>query len=103
MSETTNSFKLILPYFIDLYNKTTSRNHPIRQISIGFANVVDERYESFNLFTYLEAQKKEKAVQDAIIAIKNKYGKNAILKGMNLEEKATTRKRNTLIGGHNSE
>lgn len=103
MSETTNSFKLILPYFIDLYNKTTSRNHPIRQISIGFANVVDERYESFNLFTDLEAQKKEKAVQDAIIAIKNKYGKNAILKGMNLEEKATTRKRNTLIGGHNSE
>ena len=42
-------------------------------------------------------------MQKAILNIKRKYGKNAILKGMNLEEKATTKKRNKLIGGHNGE
>ena len=43
---------------------------------------------------------REKEVQKAIISIKNKYGKNAILKGMNLEEGATTKVRNRQIGGH---
>ena len=42
-------------------------------------------------------------MQEAILNIKKKYGKNAILKGMNLEEKATTKSRNKLIGGHNGE
>lgn len=44
--------------------------------------------------------KKERALQEAILSVKNKYGKNAILKGMNLEEGATTMERNHQIGGH---
>ena len=44
--------------------------------------------------------KKEKNLQKATLKIKQKYGKNAILKGMNLEEGATTRERNEIIGGH---
>ena len=43
---------------------------------------------------------REKKMQEAMIKIKNKYGKNAILKGMNLEEGATTASRNQQIGGH---
>ena len=47
-----------------------------------------------------ESLEKEKNLQKATLKIKQKYGKNAILKGMNLEEGATTRERNEIIGGH---
>ena len=47
-----------------------------------------------------EARRREKRRQQAVIEIKKKYGKNAILKGMNLEEGATARDRNRQIGGH---
>ena len=46
--------------------------------------------------------KEEKQIQKVILDIKNKYGKNAILKGMNLEKWATARERNQEIGGHNA-
>ena len=45
-------------------------------------------------------QEKEKKLQQAVLDIKKKYGKNAVLKGMNFEEGATTRERNGQIGGH---
>ena len=50
----------------------------------------------------LEARQleKERSIQEAVLSIKKKYGKNAILKGMNLEEGATARDRNGRIGGH---
>lgn len=68
-------------------------------------------YEQIDLFTNYEEienkkreetkkMQKEKQIQKAIIKIKDKYGKNAILKGMNLEEGATTLERNRQIGGH---
>ena len=46
------------------------------------------------------AHVKERKIQEAMLGIKKKYGKNAILKGMNLEEGATARERNETIGGH---
>ena len=48
----------------------------------------------------IESRKKERRLQEAEIAIRNKYGKNAILKGMNFLEGATARERNKQIGGH---
>ena len=73
-----------------------------RQIGISFGNVVNEVYEQYDLFTDIEELEKEKRVQAALVEIQSKYGKNAVLKGMNLEEKATQRKRNGLVGGHNA-
>ena len=73
----------------------------IRRINLGFGNVVDEDYQSITLFSDPIQLKKEKDVQEAILNIKKKYGKNAIFKGMNLNDKATTIQRNKLIGGHN--
>ena len=78
------------------------KNSKIRQISISLGNVLDEYYESYDLFSNIEQLEEEKNLQRAIIQIKEKYGKNAILKGMNKLEKATTEKRNTLVGGHNA-
>ena len=83
-----------------------------------FGNLLNEtetkkksKFEQINLFTKYEKvemeRKKEneklqneKKIQKTIIEIKNKYGKNAILKGINLEEGATTIERNNQIGGH---
>ena len=48
----------------------------------------------------MEAEKKEKAIQRTIIGLKKRFGKNAVLKGMNLFEGATTVERNSQIGGH---
>lgn len=101
--EYTNSYKKLYKYFNDLFEKTTNKNELIRRIGISFGNVVDDKYKTIDLFTDLEEEKKEENLQKAIISVKTKHGKNAILKGMNLEKMATTRKRNKLIGGHNGE
>ncbi|MCD7839315.1 MAG: DNA repair protein [Erysipelotrichaceae bacterium] len=99
---TTNSTKLLMEEFKYLFKRIVNPDYPIRQIGISFGNVKDELYEQFNLFTDIEDIEKEKRVQEAMIDIRNKYGKNAVLKGMNFYDKATTRKRNTLVGGHNA-
>lgn len=102
ITNTTNSYKLLLQEFIYLYKKVVDHNYPIRQIAISFGNVVNECYEQFDLFADYEDIEKEKRVQEALVSIKNKYGKNAILKGMNFYDKATQIKRNGLVGGHNA-
>ena len=70
-------------------------------------NKDSNKFEQTNLFINYEQEenktkkeKLEKEIQKAMINIKRKYGKNAIIKGMNLEEGATTIERNTQIGGH---
>lgn len=102
ITNTTNSCKLLLQEFIYLYKKVVDPNYPIRQIAISFSNVVNECYEQFDLFADYEDIEKEKRVQEALVSIKNKYGKNAVLKGMNFYDKATQIKRNGLVGGHNA-
>ncbi len=99
---TTNSGKLLMEEFKYLFKRIVNPDYPIRQIGISFGNVKDELYEQFNLFTDIEDIEKEKRVQEAIVGIRHQYGKNAVLKGMNFYDKATTRKRNTLVGGHNA-
>ena len=67
-----------------------------------FNNVVDEMYKQYDLFTDPAELERENKMQKAMLDIKKKFGKNAILKGMNLEEGATTMERNRQIGGHKS-
>ena len=98
---TTNVFTKLLPYFLELFDEYVDHNGLIRRIGIGFQKLQDEDYEQLDLFTNLEEVKKERALERAINDVKHKYGKNSILKAMNLEEGATTIKRNKLIGGHN--
>ena len=102
LSEYTNSRKKLMEYFIELFEKNASKEYLIRRISIGFGNVKEESYRVLGLFDNQEEIIKEENLQKTILRIKEKYGKNSILKAMNLEEKATTVKRNKLIGGHNS-
>jgi len=114
----TSSTKLIIDGVMDLYNRIVDENLLVRRINITANHVVNEQiekeensYEQLDLFTDYEAKEKEKEnedkmlqkekkIQHAILDIKKKYGKNAILKGTNLEEGAMTIKRNGQIGGH---
>ena len=102
ISSRSNVYSIFIPYFLDMYDKLVDKNKMIRRISIGFGNVLNEDFEQFDLFTDVEKVKKEQKLDKVINNIKSKYGKNSIIKGMNLEEGATSIMRNKLIGGHNS-
>lgn len=114
----TSSTKLIIDAAMELYDKIVDRNLLIRRVNVAADHVAEEgreeqreTYEQLNLFTdYEELErrraeeearlKRERKIQEAMLDIKKKFGENAILKGMNLQEGATTRERNGQIGGH---
>ena len=97
----TNIYSELLKAFLEIYDKTTNRNVAIRRIGINFANVIETENVQLSLFTDQEKIDKERKLELAMCNIKNKMGKNTIIRGMNLEEGATTMVRNKLIGGHN--
>jgi DNA polymerase V len=110
----TSSNKIISEAVMKLYERIIDKKLLTRRITITANNVINEEQaekensvEQLNLFTdYKEIEennkkeKKERNLQRSIIDIKKKYGKNAILKGMNFEEGATTIERNEQVGGH---
>lgn len=103
MTVTTSSARQIRTYAVKLYEKIVDRFTPIRRIHLTFNNVIDEAYQQYDLFTDPAGLEREHRMQQAMLNIKEKYGKNAILKGMNLMENSTTIERNRQIGGHRSE
>ena len=102
MTVTTSSAKQIISYAVQLYERIIDKHTPIRRFTVTFNNVMDEAYQQYDLFTNLEDVEREHKIQKAMLDIKDKFGKNAILKGMNLQEGATTMERNKQIGGHKS-
>ena len=115
----TSSTKRIMDAAGELFDRITDKNLLIRRLNVTATHVIDEAsapstngdFEQLDLFTdyaALDAKRKqedeelakEKRVQQAMLTIKKKFGKNAILKGMNLEEGATAKDRNAQIGGH---
>ena len=116
LSRITSSSRLIIEAALNLYEQITDPELEIRRLSIAATNVISEfKYaqttheEQLSFFVDYEKReqeeielRKEKALQLASLQIKNKYGKNAILKGTNFLEGATARERNQQIGGHRS-
>ena len=114
----TSSTKLITDAVLGIYDETVDRNLLVRRMYITANRVVPEDCtedtsvpEQLSLFENYEdkelekaeqnvALEKERRVQEAIVSIKHKYGKNAILKGMNYKDGATAKDRNSQIGGH---
>ena len=86
----------------DLYDRVKDSRYPMRRAFVYFNNIVPRGFEQYNMFVDPEELAREHNMQKAIIDIKSKFGKNAILKGMNLEEGAKTIERNSQIGGHRS-
>ena len=112
----TSSTKTIMEAVIELYERIINPNLLTRRINITANNLTDEIkakeekvFEQIDLFGgYIKKEKEnkkeeaERKIQNAMLNIKNKYGKNAIIKGMNLQEGGTTIDRNNQIGGHKS-
>jgi len=109
----TSSTKVIMKATMELFDRIINKDLLVRRINITANNVINEKdvkeenFEQIDLFTNYEEEKRKKAkekaeknIQKAMINIKRKYGKNAILKGMNFEEGGTTIARNGQIGGH---
>lgn len=96
----TSSAKIIVKAVEELYLRIKDPSIPVRRINISYNNIVDADYVQYDLFTDPRELERETNMQKAMLTIKNKYGKNAILRGMNLEEGGTTIERNNQIGGH---
>ena len=113
----TASSRKIIEGMLSIYDRTVDKELLVRRINVAACDLISENEipeeapEQLSLFTDYEAQEKEKAadkealerekkIQRATLAIQGKYGKNALLKGMNLSEGATTKMRNEQIGGH---
>lgn len=102
LSISTNADSIIIPEIVRLYNRIVNPLYTIKRINICCNNVVLEDYQQYNLFTDTTLLERNRRMQKTVLDIKRKYGKNAILKGMNLEQNATTILRNGQIGGHRS-
>lgn len=96
----SNSAVQIVPQMAELYKKVTLPNIPIRRITVCANRVQSESYRQYDLYHSPEKLEREKAIQKAMISIKKRYGKNAVVKGMNLYSCGTTIQRNNQIGGH---
>jgi DNA polymerase V len=108
LNKATSADSLILPAVTKVYERIVDREKPVRRINIS-CNHITESSEDVRVQMSLfdndkedELAKRNHSVQKAVIDIKKKYGKNAVLKGMNYSESATTRERNRQIGGHKS-
>lgn len=112
----TSSTKEIMSTVCELYDRIIDKKLLVRRINVTACRVLPEEEaqnpaggEQLDIFSILDEQKqkeneselkKEKKIQETLIDIKRKFGKNAILKGMNLEDGATAKDRNSQIGGH---
>lgn len=99
----TASYKKLVGAFETYYRETTNPSYPIRRINLGFNHVQGADFIQLDMFSNTVENEKEQKMQEAILAMKHKYGKNAILRGMSLTKKGTARERNCLVGGHNGE
>ena len=119
LNDYTSSTKKIMGAATALFDRIVNTDLMVRRLNIVAGRVISEseamtregEFEQMDMFTdyaAVEARRKqeqaeldrERKKQEVLLTIKNKYGKNAILKGMNLEEGATGKDRNEQIGGH---
>ena len=114
----TSSTKIITDNMLNLYDKIIKKNISVRRINIVFNNIIDslkakekiitKQLDLFSNGEELDKEEinlekeldKERKIQKTILSIRNKYGKNSILKGTNYVEGATAKDRNNQIGGH---
>ena len=97
-----NSDKVLRDELVKLYDRIVDRYTPIRRVNISCNNVSKEEYVQFSFFDDVEALERERKIQSVVVQLKHKFGKDAVLKGMNFSKAATTIERNHQIGGHKS-
>lgn len=97
----TAAASVIMPAFADIYKKIVNPEYPVRRMFLYFNDIKDRDVDQqMTLFDLTKDEERDSALQEAVNKIKSKYGKDAMFRGMDLEEAATTRERNHQIGGH---
>ena len=99
-----DSSKKIISSVLKLFDRIVMKGISVRRIYINANNLkkASDTYRQLDMFTDIKEEEQEKSLQKALLEIQDKYGKNAILKGTNFLDGATTRERNSQIGGHKS-
>ncbi len=98
----TNSAQTIISASARLYARIMEQNGVIRRLNLVFNDVIEEGFAQYNLFSDEPISQKERREMQAVSNIKKRFGKNAILRGLDLKKEATARERNRQIGGHKS-
>ncbi len=109
----TTSSEALINALVELFDRIVDRNLLVRRLTIAACKLTDEAEiqkgfvaKQLDLFTdyakesHSESLSRERKMQDAVVTIKHRFGKNAIFKGMNLQKGATAIERNGQIGGH---
>lgn len=98
----SDSVRVLTAHYTDLYRRIVDPRTPIRRITIDFSRLHANDYLQYDLFTDPTVTEKDRKLSQSVNQLRQRFGNNAILKGMNLQEAATTRERNCQIGGHQS-
>lgn len=102
LSTATHSYGRIIPCVMEVYERIVEKDKAIRKVSVTCKSIMNEVYEQYELFTDYAAIERERKIQKAALEIKRRFGKNAIVRGMDLLEEGTAMERNRQIGGHKS-
>ena len=105
LSKYTCSLEVLSQAVLELYKETTYPHQEIRQLSVGFDDLVNREavpWEEDLFSTSQDREDKAYQVERTVLTIKEKFGGNAILRASSLQEEGTMRFRNTLVGGHNA-
>lgn len=97
-----NTYRAIIPYVMEVYERVVNPHIPIRRLGLSANNVTEEVYKQYNFLVDEMETEKDRRLQKAALEIKKKYGKNALVRGMDLQDAGTTIERNRQIGGHKS-
>lgn len=105
LPQKTNANSILIQNILDVYDRYVDSSLLIHKINVAAIEVIDEKnrgFEQMDLFSNVDEEelKKENDLQKVTLKIKNKYGKNSILKGMDFEKGAKAKERNEQIGGH---
>ena len=100
LTSATAVSSLMTPAALALYDTVARREVPIRRLAIDFPGVVSESCQGYDFFTDWDAVEREKKREKTVLALTEKYGRNAVLRGTNFLTGATQRERNEMIGGH---
>lgn len=103
LEQATSSYNIILNKVLEEYDFRINQYIPIRRIGICLGKLEDKLIEQLDLFSVHEIKEKDLRIEMAMNEIKNKYGKNSILRGISYDKNATQIKRNCMVGGHNAE
>ena len=102
LDNVTCSYDEVLKIYLELYDKNINKIIPIRRIGISFS-ISNSHLVQLDFFNDFDKKKNEMNLLNKISNIKNKFGSNKILRGVSLEDGATQKFRNSLVGGHNAE